>query len=207
MAVRPRRSRLPSALSLVTCLGLSACGEADRASGADAGDADSTHADAGPHDAAPIALREVLLLDHTAWAAYPVEQDPLPGHQPSEPIDCERNVGWSVERGAVDVDTSQCNYALIAHPALVDVPEGSEIEIEFYYFDLIASEPALAHAALFFDADLQWETHVDIPGLANLQRLRFRTTRALRAGEPIRWHMHNHGQNTWMLGEVLAYVP
>jgi hypothetical protein len=182
------------------CLGAIGCDESNAGDSSDAG----TDADAA--DAAQVPLREVLLIDHSAWNNYPVEQDPLPEHQPAAPIDCGIT-GWFVEREAVEVDTNQCNYLLIEHPALVDVPKGSEIELEFWYFDLVAPEPAVAHAALFFDADLQWETHVDIPGLANLQRLRFRTTRALRAGEPIRLHLHNHGQNFWNVGEVFAYVP
>lgn len=208
MAVRSRRWSLSLPLCFVTALGTSACGDAGLVATDAASDATAHDAGTDASDASPVLLHEVVLIDHSDWHEYPAEQDPLREHQPSEPIDCGLG-GWLVERDldAVEVDTAWCNYALIEHPALVDVPKGSEVELEFWHYDLIAPEPAVAHAALLFDAELQWEVSVDIPGLANLQRFRFKTTRALRTGEPIRLHVHNHGQNTWMLGEVLAYVP
>jgi hypothetical protein len=187
-------------LALLVCSGGSGCNrEAERQTPdfEDAGDA------AAPEDGAT--LREVRLIDHESWQNYPVELDPLADHQPPA-IKCGI-AGWFVEAGSLEVDTSHCNYLLIEHPAAVDVPAGSEIEIEIGHFDLLAPEPATAHLALLFDADLQWEHFVDIPGPGNLQRSRFLTTRDLAAGEPIRVHLHNHGQNTWLIGQLVAFLP
>jgi hypothetical protein len=171
------------------------------------GSPDAQAGDAGAEAAqeAAVALQEARLIDHSAWHNYPAELDPLAAHQPA-PIKCGLT-GWFVERSSLEVDTTECNYVLIEHPALVGVPAGSEVELELWHFDLIAPEPAQAHLALLFDADLQWETFVDIPSLGNLERVRFRTTRELALGEPIRFHLHNHGQNTWMLGDVLTWIP
>jgi hypothetical protein len=202
----PFRARLSLQLRLplvALCLsaGVAGCPPDDGA----APDAQAPEADAGAMPDAEVALHEARLIDHSAWRNYPAELDPLAAHQPS-PIKCNI-AGWFVERGALEVDTAECNYVLVEHPAMVDVPAGSEVELELWHFDLIAPDPATAHMALLFDADLQWETFVDIPGPGNLERARFRATRDLAAGEPIRFHLHNHGQNTWMLGDVLTWIP
>ena len=196
----PRASTLlRRVLALLACCGASACdggANGQTADTEDAGDAAATE------DAAT--LREVRLIDHESWQDYPVELDPLADHQPPT-IKCGI-AGWFMEGGLLEVDTSHCNYLLIEHPAVVDVPAGSEIEIEIGHFDLLAPEPATAHLALLFDADLQWEQFVDIPGPGNLQRSRFRATRDLAAGEPIRLHLHNHGQNTWLVAQLVAFL-
>jgi len=154
-------------------------------------------------DAAPPPL--VPLIDQTAWRSYPAELDPLPSHQPVS-IDCGI-VGWFVERGSLEVDTTQCNYLLVEHPAQRDVPQGSDVQLELVHFDLAAPEPATAHVALFFGDDLQWELEIPIPSLAYVYKETFQATRDLQEGEPIRLHLHNHGQNTWLLDSLYVRVP
>lgn len=153
----------------------------------------------------PPVLSEVDLLDHTAWRNYASSLDPLPSHQPSA-IDCGI-AGWFVERGALEVSTLDCNYPLVEHPALIDIAEGTEVLLELVYFDLLAPEPATAHVAVFFEDEQQWELEVPIPSYAFVHEVRFRATRALSVGDPIRLHLHNHGQNTWSLGYVRALIP
>lgn len=162
--------------------------------------------DAGPdqEEAAPV-LHEAPLVDHTAWRNYAPELDPLPAHQP-DAIDCSI-AGWFIERGSLEVSTQDCNYLLVEHPALLGIPEGTEVALELVYFDLLAPEPATAHVALFFSDEMQWELEVPIPQYAYVHEVRFRATRPLALGEPIRLHLHNHGQNTWALGYVAALVP
>ena len=179
---------------------MAACTDSADGRGADEPDAAT---DAAEEDAAP--LREVRLIDHSSWHNYPVELDPLPDHQPAM-IKCGLS-GWFVEAGSLEVDTANCNYLSIEHPAAEAVPAGTEIELELGHFDLLAPEPATAHVALLFESELQWEDFIDIPGPGNLERSRFRATRDLAAGESIRLHLHNHGQNTWLFGQVIAFMP
>lgn len=147
----------------------------------------------------------VLLIDHSHWQRYPVEQDPLPDHEP-DAINCGPG-GYYVEQDRLELDSSFCNYALIAHPALVRVDAQSEITLELSHFDLTASEPTRAHLALFFDETLAWETWLDIPSPADATQITFRAPRALGQAAPIRLHFHNHGQNNYALGQVFAKLP
>jgi hypothetical protein len=166
----------------------------------------------GSDDAASSALMQlpdaaallVDLIDHTDWRAYDASLDPLSSHQP-EPLRCSI-AGHYVEHGALEVDTGECNYLLLEHPLLEEVAEGTTLELELRHFDLRAPEPASAHVALLATDTLLWETNIAIPGAANISRPSFRAPRKLMRGEALRFHLHNHGQNTWALVSVRARI-
>ena len=161
-------------------------------------------------DAAPkqVMLEEVELLDHTGWIEYPRSEDPLPSHEP-ERVDCGP-AGWYVEplleAPVLEIDTRYCNYALLEHLAAVDVAVSDEITLELRHFDLRAPEPTQAHIAIVFDDAVEWETFIPIPSDASAQVYQWRARRALAAGAPIRLHLHNHGQNTWIVASLHARV-
>lgn len=148
---------------------------------------------------------ELPLLDHKSWRNYDASLDPLKSHQPAV-LECNI-AGWFIERGQLEVSTADCNYALLEHPSLLDLDADTEVLLELYHFDLNAPEPAEAHVALLFGDELQWETLIPVPLPGNVQQVSFRATRALRVGDAIRFHLHNHGQNSWLLRSVHALLP
>ncbi|MET0387006.1 MAG: hypothetical protein ABW321_13655 [Polyangiales bacterium] len=148
--------------------------------------------------------QEVPLLDQQHWRVYPAALDPLPSHQPAQ-IACDPP-GWQIELDRLEVSTGRCNYTLLEHPAQAAAPSGSSIAVELWHFDLAAPEPAQAHVAIFFGAALQWETYLDIPRAGALHQVRFAATRDLAVGDPIRFHLHNHGQNSWLLSSARALI-
>jgi hypothetical protein len=159
----------------------------------------------GSTEADASGLVEVQLTDNESWQGYPASLDPLSDHQPAM-INCP-DVAWFPEGNVLDIETSFCNYLLVQQPSKAAVPAGSELELELRYFDLRAAEAATAHLAFLFDRDVQWELSIPIPSDGAENRWRFRATRGLAAGEPIRLHLHNHGTNSWLIGKVLAWVP
>jgi len=146
------------------------------------------------------AVDQTLLIDHRSWQRYDAALDPLIADQPAE-ITCGI-AGFFVERGGLEIDSKRCNYVLAEHPALRDVRRGQRLALEFRHFDLEAPEPAQAHVALLFRDQLAWELRIDIPGPANVIQAEFTATTDLAAGEPIRLHLHNHGQNTYTLASL-----
>jgi len=149
--------------------------------------------------AAP-ALDSAALIDHASWRPYDPTLDPLRAHQPDR-IECDV-AGWFVEFGELEIDTGHCNYLLIEHPALRSLPAGSKVELELRHFDLTAPEAATAPVALLFDDEIQWQTQIAVPGPADVAIVEFTSTRALAQGEPIRLHLHNHGENNWTLAHL-----
>ncbi len=156
-------------------------------------------------DTPTVATEPRTLVDHSAWAQAPLPDDPWASHQPAS-IACGI-AGWYVEYDVLEIDTARCNYAWIEHPALVAVPVGHTVTTVFSHFDLQAPEPAEAHAAILFGNEVQWETTVAIPQPGDVTALSWQATTALSAGDPIRIHLHNHGQNFWSLDRLIAHVP
>lgn len=165
-----------------------------RASGEDDGSGPSL--DGGTPSDGGAATR---LLDHTAWRTYDASLDPLASHRPPDASCGLGGYFADLVYHSLDVETAYCGYTLIEHPALAEVAEGDTLRLRFYHFDLVATERAEAHVALLLDDTLAWETTIPIPSQANAFDVTFEAPRALAVGEPIRWHLHNHGQNSWVL--------
>ncbi len=140
------------------------------------------------------------LVEASAWSALAADADPLAAHRPPE-VRCAA-AGWGLEDGTLEVDTGACNYLAVAQPLLRDVPEGVPVEVELWHQALHAEGPAEAHAALLAGGTLVWERRVPIPNLGAVWRDLAPAPRDLRAGEPVVFHLHNHGANNWRLGQV-----
>jgi hypothetical protein len=151
-----------------------------------------------------MAPSEQPLLDHSSWGRYDPATDPLKSHQPAQLV-CGI-AGFFVEQNHLEIDTTRCNYVLAEHPSLLDVPAGTEVHMQLSHYDLAAPEPAEVHAAILFGDELQWETHIPIPATADVLNVTWQATRPLGKGEPIRVHLHNHGQNTYQLVSLTALV-
>ncbi|MDB4989131.1 MAG: hypothetical protein JWN04_4309 [Myxococcaceae bacterium] len=137
------------------------------------------------------------LIDNTQWRRYDAGLDPLKSHQPAQ-IACGVGATY-VEYGSFEVDTNRCNYLLAQNLALRPVDLGSTVHFKMLYFDLLAPEPAQAHVALFFGDDLQWETMLSIPQPGNSLDVTFKASAELDFQEPIRLHLHNHGDNAYLI--------
>jgi hypothetical protein len=162
--------------------------------------------DAGPSDAAAAALLvEVPLLEPEAFGYAELARDPLASHQPAE-IRCGLT-GFYPERGELELDTSECNYLYLEQPAPHAVPAGSELQLVLRHYDLAAPEPAQAHVAILFGDSVEWEMTIDVPGAANAYEVTWRSSETLELLSPIRVHLHNHGQNTWILSSLSALLP
>ncbi len=146
---------------------------------------------------------ELALTDAAAWRA-PEEGavDPLASHRP-EGATCSE-AGWQVEGSALELDTGLCSYVWLTQPLLAAVPEGGLVSGSLWHLDLTAEEPAVAHAAILADGEVVWELEVDVPSAADVHELAFFADRALLPGVEVSIHLHNHGQNTWNLGELTA---
>jgi hypothetical protein len=144
----------------------------------------------------------VDLLDHSEWEPVEAVADPLADHRPTA-VECGI-AGWYPEDDAIEVDTNWCNYLALAQPSLAPVHAGARVQLGFYYFNLTAPEPALAHFALLVDGQILYEQDIEIPGEAQVYQLEFEAPFDAPEGAPLVFHLHNHGQNTWVLMHLRA---
>jgi hypothetical protein len=146
------------------------------------------------------------LIDHELWENLEADADPLADHRP-ETVDCGI-AGWYLEADldTLEVDTNFCNYLAIGQPSLVALEQGQLVQVILYHFDLVAPTEALAHVAILIDGQVLWEREIAIPGDANVFVEEFPSPITAELGSPVVLHLHNHGQNTWALQDLMT-VP
>jgi hypothetical protein len=146
------------------------------------------------------------LIDQEQWQVLDAAADPLADHRP-DPVVCGP-AGWYLdymtEIVKLEVDTNFCNYLAVGQPSLVALEQGQIVQVIFYHFDLVAPEPALAHVAILIDGAVLWEQEVMIPGDANVFLEVFPSPITAELGSEVVFHLHNHGQNTWVLQSLMA---
>ncbi len=144
------------------------------------------------------------LIDHSAWEFAPAEADPLVDHRPAV-VDCG-NAGWFTQLGdsELEIDTNFCNYAALRQASRAAIQVCTPLRIGIYHFDLLAPEPAQAHAAVLIDGQIVWEKFIDIPGKAAVYEEEFPSPIAAPVGAEVMLHLHNHGQNTWTVLTIEA---
>jgi hypothetical protein len=162
--------------------------------------------DAGPGDAdtAPRTASRTLIIPDK-WLQLVPEQDPFDDRPalvscPHTAVAPEALGG----EGSLSVDTGSCNYLTVAQPTLDDVAVGETLKVRLWHFELSASEPAEAHAAVLLDGLYILNERVPIPAAGGLIVRQIQVTRAIAAGTPVYFHLHNHGTNYWALVEVSA---
>ncbi len=68
-----------------------------------------------------------------------------------------------------------------------------------WHFALSAESPAAGWAAFAIEERVLWAQAVEIPAESGLIRIQWQAPRDLMAGEMLRFHVQNHGDNSWHL--------
>ena len=140
------------------------------------------------------------LVELSAWKLQLVQDDPLPAHRPQMLL-CPP-YPYSVERDGLELSTQLCPYFSMEQASLAAVRAGDPIRFALYHYDLVADSPGEAHVAILFAGALQWEQTFAIPSPANSYEYCFVANRDLVPGGVITLHLHNHGQNTWIVTDL-----
>jgi hypothetical protein len=147
---------------------------------------------------------KAVLVEPDSWTLTTDADDPFAADKP-DGATCD-SLGYGPEdyegELALFVDTGACDFATFEQPALAPVAKGERVRLRLYHYDLTAPEAAQAHVALLFGNEVQWQKDFDIPSGAELVNTHWKATRALEKGDPVRFHVGNHGDNNWVLLEV-----
>lgn len=111
--------------------------------------------------------------------------------------------------GALDVDTGACNYLALEQPARVDVSPGGVVEMRLAHLQLYdpTTEISRAHVALAVRGEVVWSREVPIPSAPAVHADDIVLTSGVRVGDPILFHLHNHGANEWKLLSLRVVAP
>lgn len=192
--MRSSTSAAALALALVGCAGGSTTATTAASETSDTASSDASSTTAAP-EPVPLTLND-------RWVQTAAADDPLADHRP-DPVDCGI-AGIFLEGEELDIDTNFCNYAMLEQPGLVAVAEGATITLSMRHFDLTAAEPATAHVALLLGEAVAWERTLVVPGPAAVISVDFEAPVDHPLGAPVRFHLHNHGQNSWTLTSIMV---
>ena len=140
-------------------------------------------------------LPQPELIELQQWQPVDPQQDPLPQHHPQE-INCQLTA-FTLEAGNLEIKTGDCNYISVDFTIVQDVPADTPIRSVIFHEDLWAPEPAQAHIAWVFPSGILWEQEVEIPSSSSFHIYETELPAALKKGDTVHLHLHNHGMNTW----------
>lgn len=150
-------------------------------------------------------LLRIALVEPLAWDVQPKNRDVFLDHRPAE-VNCPRDTGWLVEEDAMEVRTEFCNYLSVSQQSLLDLEAGTDLELVLSHSALNFNAPATAHIAVSIAGTPIWDTTVDIPGASALLKEKLVLPFAVHRGDPIEVHLHNHGNNTWTVHSLDAFI-
>lgn len=157
-------------------------------------------------DPAGAARAPESLVAHDGWTSLAHPEDPFV--TASDLPDCvEPTFRVEEDQRWVEVDTTLCNWVTLAQAARAAVAIGDELELDFSHYDLTAAEPASAELRLRFGDCDAWSKSIPIPTAANVYEEHFHSPCGLAKGDKVLFHLHNHGQNTYQLKDLLKWPP
>jgi len=114
--------------------------------------------------------------------------------------------GVVVEGTSLEIRTVACDPADVGTVLPTAIPAGTIVDLTASHAALVA-DGGEAHLALFVGDELAWEHRVPLPAPATFLAPRITLARAHAAGEPVVFHVHNHGSNVYALHGLRLHAP
>lgn len=153
---------------------------------------------------AEVAECPSTLVDHFRWALVP-ESGAVGSKGP-----CNRNDITTEFFGAepsVSVDTTGCSAATLEQPTQLPIAAGDNLHLRIYHYPLTSTVSGVGHLEVALGATSLWTREVPLPSDSQLFEADVILPEAAAAGTPIRWHVDNHGNNTWNMVELSVMAP
>lgn len=159
---------------------------------------------------APVAAgASRMLVDHDRWQLAPPEDDPWVEFRPAD-ITCPdraRQPEDFLGTYAFGVLTADCPYTTVEQPAVADACKGETFYVWIWNYELTGPVGATAHLAVEVGGEVLWQADKPIPGPSGLVTERIVLDRDVPKGTPIRYHVRNHGSNSYELLELSIVNP
>jgi hypothetical protein len=158
-----------------------------------------------PSPDASLRADPVHVIDVAAFEAMNDSDDPFASLAP-ERIHCPAPA-YVLEADptgvtTLEVRTDVCNYLTLQQPSQVPIRRGDTLRLLLWHNTLVTNESAQAYAAVRIGGHIVWSVEVPIPSGAQSYAPEWRAETIVRAGEPVLFHVQNHGANAWRFGEL-----
>lgn len=145
------------------------------------------------------------LVKGSGWEPLEPRQDPFweraEGRQP-----CGQN-DFGEEYGGLEVSTSYCGYLTLSQPLLRALQPGDLLELSAWHGPLVSAAPAEGLMSLSVAGQALWSEVLLIPAAARSWVVRFESKVEAPAGEPLIFHISNHGSNSYTLYALKVAAP
>lgn len=161
---------------------------------------------AAPGCVGPECEEKVDIVDMSAWHLLDAASDPF--SPPADAALCgaeEVRMEPFGDSGpiALDVDTRRgCGWATVEQETKADLIAGDEIQVRVFYFSQTSFPEAEAELVLALEDEAFWSVVVPIPAQSTLEAPLVPIAQDVPAGTKIRFHVGNHGDNSWNLLEL-----
>ena len=158
---------------------------------------------------APRCEQKQPLVDAEAWTFVEPAIDPLWPAPPDAAV-CAADALQLQSFGddvAVEIDTRfGCGWATVAQPIGTGLVVGDEVELGVFHFAQATFPAAEAEVAVAIDDEILMRALVPIPTRAGLLSSRVTVAVEHAVGSIARFHIGNHGDNSWNLVEFTRVV-
>lgn len=146
---------------------------------------------------------QVPVVDHELWTRVAPENDPLDPNLKvgtatlahCSPADTYFEV-FGGER-SYDITTRDCAWATVEQPLLIPIMAGERLYVRLWHFALLPAPVDVALPMWLIGDDVVWSEQVPIPSAARLVIGGPVAERDYPAQSRVRWHISNHGFNSW----------
>ena len=146
------------------------------------------------------------LVDPDAWMIVPDNEDPYRDLRADDQQDCNP-LGITNEAGVLEVQTDVCPFVTLKQPALAGSKSPRWLGLLTYHSALFSDPAGQGHMAIRVNGEEIWSAEVDIPGEADVYPVEQTEYPAFSKGDPILFHVRNHGANSWKLAYFRTNAP
>jgi hypothetical protein len=157
----------------------------------------------GGPDEVPLCEVRTSVIDHHAWQQVAVESDPFAAEGERCAPDSNMRAEDLGGELSYTIETRGCRWGTVWQAAPFALSEGETLNVRLWYFSQTSFDVAAANLVVAVGDLPMWSRQVPLPasegGLAVDSVL---APRDVAAGEPLLFHVENHGVNSWNLIEV-----
>jgi hypothetical protein len=161
---------------------------------ASAGETDGSGSDGAGGSTGGMTGQTDDVIDLLAWTVDTSDADPFG----PAPADAACDAGFGEEGGLFEVDTGLCTWGTFVQSSLAPMAAGDELEFVLVHDALYAEEAGVtAFLGVAVGDAVAWSEEIPIPAEPNYLRPTFAAPADAPVGTEIRFHVHNHGLNSY----------
>jgi hypothetical protein len=103
-----------------------------------------------------------------------------------------------------EIETVMCGYLTLGQPTAVSLCAGETLVVRLWHFNLLDTGADFRVVIVVGEGEPLIDETVGVPSSSELVEFRVVLEQSFRAGVPLRFHLSNHGSNSWGLMDIVT---